>query len=128
MATPIENKHWYSHILPQKSFHERLVRKAKTFSSNHFGSVVYWDDLIKKLVEQDYKCAVTGLEICPIEQASLDHIFPKSTYPELADDLSNVQWVDAAINRAKYKMQPDYFENWLFKLYRALKVKFEGIE
>jgi hypothetical protein len=53
------------------------------------------------LEKQDFKCPYTGLKLVPGENASLDHIKPVSKFPELACEISNVEWVHKKINWMK---------------------------
>jgi len=72
-------------------------------------STLGWE-LIRDIAErQDYKCAITGTDLIPGVNMSLDHIKPKSRFPELRSDLSNLQWVDKWVNIAKSDLDLDDF-------------------
>ena len=64
--------------------------------------------LLDKLVSQSYKCAVTGENLIPGINASIDHIIAKSLGGALAD-LHNLQWVTSSVNFAKRQFTPDQF-------------------
>lgn len=65
---------------------------------------------LKKLAEaQNFRCAYTGLELVPGLTMSLDHKIPKCVRPDLAYDLSNIQWVHPTVNLAKSMMTHDQF-------------------
>lgn len=62
--------------------------------------------LLGKLKEQEFKCALTGVELTP-QKAWLDHIDPRSLGG--CDDIDNVQIVLACVNRAKHTMTQSQF-------------------
>lgn len=63
-------------------------------------------DLQKKLEDQGFKCALTGISLTP-QTAWLDHIDAKAVGG--CDDRDNVQIVLAAVNRAKTTMTQSQF-------------------
>jgi len=65
--------------------------------------------LKNKLVDQDYKCPYTGIDLVLGTNTELDHKFPVSRFPELAEDLDNVEWVCSIINKAKYDRTKNEF-------------------
>lgn len=76
-------------------------------------------DCVALLEAQDYKCALTGVELtCILEKgtvcktnASIDRIDPKGPYTR-----DNVQLVCAAINKLRVDMSVDDFINWCKKV------------
>ena len=76
-------------------------------------------DCVALLEVQDYKCALTGVELtCILEKgtvcktnASIDRIDPKGPYTR-----DNVQLVCAAINKLRVDMSVDDFINWCKKV------------
>jgi hypothetical protein len=56
------------------------------------------EQLLQKLIDQDFKCYYTGLPLVPNHNASLEHIKPRSKNPELIYDVSNLVWVRKEIN------------------------------
>lgn len=63
-------------------------------------------DLMKKIRNQNFKCALSGIKLTP-ENAQLDHIEPLSEGGTNAID--NLQWLDARVNKAKGTMSQDEF-------------------
>ena len=61
----------------------------------------------EKLVDQNWKCPISGRLLVLGVNASIDHILPKSKYPEKAQDIENIQWVDKNVNYAKYDLTQD---------------------
>jgi hypothetical protein len=57
--------------------------------------------------KQDGKCALSGLELIPGTNASIDHIIPKSKGG--TNDISNLQWVLTIINSGKLDLSDDEF-------------------
>jgi hypothetical protein len=55
--------------------------------------------LDEKLKEQEFKCAITGIDISLLTNAEIDHIQSISKQPELAFDINNMRWVDATANK-----------------------------
>ena len=50
--------------------------------------------------------------------ASIDHIKPLSKYPELNNDINNLQWVDKKINNMKLDMEIDEFLSFVKIIYK----------
>jgi len=62
--------------------------------------------LEKKLQDQKFKCALTGVEMTPT-LSSLDHVDPRSMGGE--DDINNLQIVLPCVNKAKGTMSQAQF-------------------
>ncbi len=73
------------------------------------GKVAGWLSVYEKLVEQGYRCAYTGDTLILGVNASIDHIKPRSRYPESLCDTDNVQWVTEKINRMKSNLTHEEF-------------------
>jgi len=58
-------------------------------------------ELIEKLNNQNWKCFFTGKELVAGINASIDHLSPRSTNPEVESDLDNIVWADKRINSMK---------------------------
>jgi hypothetical protein len=71
------------------------------------GSRKHWAILKQRLVEQNYRCAYTGTLLVLGVNDSLDHIYPVSRYPEIANDPINTEWVTREINVLKQDRTPD---------------------
>jgi len=67
--------------------------------------------LLKHIMEkQSYTCPYTGEKLIPALNCSLDHIKPRSRFPLLAKDISNMEWTTKLVNRSKYNMtKEEYF-------------------
>jgi hypothetical protein len=66
-------------------------------------------ELKKKLEGQDYLCPYTGRKLIPGVNASLDHVLPKSRFPELRCEIDNVEWIDLSVNYSKRDMTKDEY-------------------
>lgn len=64
------------------------------------------ENLLKK---QNGRCPYTGRRLVPGKNASLDHINPRSLYPKLQGKISNLEWVDLEVNRAKRALSRQAF-------------------
>lgn len=65
--------------------------------------------LRNKLEKQGYKCTYTGKLLVLRENCSLDHILPKSRFPEKAKDIDNLEFVDYYVNIAKRDQTKEEF-------------------
>ena len=63
-------------------------------------------ELMQKLKEQEYKCALTGQDLVP-EKSQLDHIVPRKKGG--SDRKDNLQWVTSKVNRMKGSMSNEEF-------------------
>ncbi len=81
----------------------------KKVSFGRMGSADYWSLLRDKAYEQKMLCAISGDDLIPGENMSLDHIKPESRYPHLRSERSNVQWVTKWVNIAKSNLDMDEF-------------------
>ena len=83
-----------------------------------FGSIVKFDELKSKLSQQNARCAYTGLSLVIGENASVDHIQPKSKGG--TDELQNLHWVHSGVNRLKGSMSHEEFILFLRELRHSL--------
>jgi len=81
----------------------------KHVSSSNLGTRNYATALFAKLKAQNYKCPYTGDDLILGDNAWIDHIMPRSRFPELAQDINNVEWVTETVNRMKQDRTPDEF-------------------
>lgn len=65
--------------------------------------------LLTKLDNQNHHCVYTNRLMVPGINMSLDHILPKSLYPEGFRELNNLVWVDKSCNIAKNNLLPNDF-------------------
>jgi len=83
--------------------------KAK--SSSALGTVKHWQYLKRIMVKQNCKCAYSHIDLVEGLNASIDHILPKSLYPELINDPRNVVWCDLRVNSSKHQRTvPEFIE------------------
>jgi 5-methylcytosine-specific restriction endonuclease McrA len=60
---------------------------------------------VKTILEkQNYLCPYTKEKLIPGVNCSLDHILPRSRYPKLVTDLTNLEWTTILVNKSKYNM------------------------
>jgi hypothetical protein len=78
-------EHWYK-------------RAART---NGFKKEDGWKLIKKLLKDQNFMCPYSGRELVLGFNASMDHINPKSRFPEQAHLLENLEWIDIEVNSAK---------------------------
>ena len=76
---------------------------------NGMGSERYWELLQEKAYQQNFICVITGDSLIPGENMSLDHIKPRSLYPDLVCDENNIQWITKWANIAKSNLGMDEF-------------------
>jgi len=70
--------------------------------------------LIKKILEkQNYICPYSGEKLVPGLNCSLDHVKPRSRYPELEKDPSNLEWTTILVNRSKYNMTKEEYYDFI---------------
>lgn len=81
----------------------------KKIANERLGRYKDWEILKEKFETQNGKCAYTGVEMDLGKNASLDHIKPVSRYPELANDVNNVQWVLTEVNFMKRNFEHERF-------------------
>lgn len=85
-------EHWFKNV---------ALRRLKKTS--------LWEELREKLKSQDYRCPYSGEILVIGSNTSLDHILPVSKFPELASEVSNVEWVTNNVNTAKRDMTREEF-------------------
>lgn len=68
-------------------------------------NLVLADELSKLWGRQRGLCALTGITLVPGENASLDHVTPRSKGG--GNEISNLRWIDFPVNRAKSDMSDD---------------------
>jgi hypothetical protein len=73
----------------------------------HVSSDALIERIKTKLMEQKWRCPISGRWLVLGINASLDHILPKSKFPEKAQDIENLQWVDTYVNFAKHDMSQE---------------------
>lgn len=90
-------EHWISN----------LVRSSLRPPKDQIESIC--QTLLSKLEAQKYQCFYTGLTLTPGLNASIEHIKPRSTSPELILDLDNICWVRTEVNRMRSNLPFDEF-------------------
>ncbi len=100
--------------LYMRSCQECYLRHA---ASAQLGSSKHYHALLSKLERQQWKCAYSGDEIILGVNDSIDHIYPKSRYPDRSLDITNIQWVTRVINRMKDNLTPEEFLDMASRIY-----------
>ena len=81
----------------------------KHISRYGLDSAKYADVLCRIFKDQEHKCPYTGEDLVLGGNAWLDHIMPRSRFPELANDPDNIEWVTERVNRMKQDRTHDEF-------------------
>ncbi len=81
----------------------------KRASRTVFGSHRQWRELKALLDAQGWTCAYTGEPLRLGINASVDHIYPISRFPERAHDIGNLEWVCLSVNFMKKDRTRDEF-------------------
>ncbi len=82
--------------------------------------------LLKEIMEkQRYTCPYSGEKLVPGVNCSLDHIKPKSRFPLLTTDISNMEWTTKLVNRSKYDMTKEEYYLFIEKILKN-RVPVEG--
>lgn len=81
----------------------------KAVSYRCLNSFKYWRLLLTTLKSQNYICPYSGEKIVFGYNDSVDHILPKSRFPEVVYDPSNIQWVTRHVNHMKWDMTHNEF-------------------
>jgi 5-methylcytosine-specific restriction endonuclease McrA len=92
----------------------------KMLSARHFGVVSQWENLFEILKQQNFICPYTGDKLILGINDSVDHIFPRSLYPEKTKDINNMRWVTRTINNMKYDLLDNDFCAEISKIIRHL--------
>ena len=95
-----------------KSCFSHWLREKSSF---YLGTRTRWKELLDMLESQEYKCPFTGVLLVPGDNASIDHIIPKSKGG--TNDIINLQWVDFKYNTIKNDMSNDEFMDYIKMLY-----------
>lgn len=93
----------------------------KHVSQTNLGTSKHAAALLAKLVAQNYKCPYTNDDLVLGGNAWVDHIMPRSRFPELAHDIDNVEWVTETVNRMK---QDQTFTEFLATVQRINNYRF----
>ena len=74
--------------------------------------------LKEKLYLQNHQCPYTGEKLTLGINAQVDHIFPRSRFPEQQSDIANLEWVSATANLAKRDLTKYEFTNLCGLIYQ----------
>jgi hypothetical protein len=99
-------------VLPSlKSAPERLCETCylKKTARRYLGSNRRWRDLLSLLEGQRWRCAYTGEILVLGVNDSVDHSYPVSAYPDLAGEITNLEWITREINVMKRDRTPEQF-------------------
>ena len=80
-------------------------------AKKHLGTTKRWKELKHLLEKQNFKCAYTNETLILGVNASIDHKFPASRFPDLYNDVDNLQWVTKSINIMKRDFTNEEFLN-----------------
>jgi hypothetical protein len=89
-------------------------------SGRHLGNRDRWKELLDLLERQNFKCPYTGDNIVLAVNDSVDHILPRSLYPDKSKDIDNIRWVTRTINHMKYDLLHDDFCAEIIKIVKHL--------
>lgn len=78
-------------------------------ASSIFGKRSMAEALWLKFEAQGRRCHYTGLPIAIGVDASIDHVLPKATRPDLAESLDNLVWCHRRLNLCKRDLTGDEF-------------------
>ena len=97
---------------------QRLMRNSGSWCEKHwfmqavnrYGFEMKEWTIAKSILEkQDYRCPYTGVLLIPGINASLEHRKPKSKFPHLKNDWSNIQWSHWYVNNMKQTLSEEEF-------------------
>lgn len=81
----------------------------KTQCSSNLGSSMHWKLISDKFYAQEGRCYFTDRVLIFGINASLDHLYPRKRFPDLASEISNLVWCDKTVNEAKKSMTEQEF-------------------
>jgi len=99
----------------------------KKVSVSHFNTVKKWEQLKELWDNQSGVCPYTGIHLKLGIDATFEHIYPRSRFPELHENPNNWQWIHYRVNEMKNDLTPiefiDFISNILqhFDLAHTLK-------
>lgn len=96
-------------------------------SNQHTGTTKKWKEFKNLLKSQEYICPYTGDELILGLNASVDHIRPQFSHPELYRDINNMQWVDIKVNVMKRNLSEEEFLDLIRKIYNKKIERCAGI-
>ena len=82
-----------------------------------------WKILLNILEKQKYRCVYSGVELKLGLNTALDHIRPRSKFPELMYNIDNFQWLYRAVNRMKSNLIEEDFLEIIKTIYLNLGLK-----
>lgn len=94
------------------------IKILKATSYRLYKTNTKWLDLYEILEKQNFKCPLSGYLLKLGDNASLDHILPRSRGG--SNTITNLQWVDKEVNVMKWNHTPDEFLLWIKRLYNHI--------
>lgn len=80
---------------------------------------------LKEILEsQNYRCPYTGRRLVIGKNASVDHINSRARFPGLIGEITNLEWVDVEVNRAKRTMSRVEFISMCREVVRRARRRF----
>jgi len=104
--------------------HHYAIEKGFLCGFNSLNSEI----LVDKLESTNFECFYTGFKIIPGETASIDHIKPRSKYPDLASDINNIVWCDFKVNALKRDLSYEQFVDFCVNINQKKYVSKESKE
>lgn len=86
--------------------HHHILSSVRDYTADATVREALVEHLADQYALQEGRCAYTGEKLEPGKTAHIEHIFPKSKYPELAAEPTNLVWVSEVANTAKMDRDP----------------------
>ena len=99
-----------------------LMKNSKSWCEMHWFAMAVnrygfkfseWIVAKKLLEKQNHKCPYTGVKLIPGVNASIEHKKPRSKFPHLKNDWTNIQWSHWYVNNMKQTLTEKEFERRL---------------
>lgn len=81
----------------------------KIMAKNNLNDRSLHEKLYEKLIEQEFKCYLSGRQLILGFNASIDHVIPRSKNKELSKDIDNIKWCDKSLNLVKRDLTVEEF-------------------
>lgn len=97
------------HVDTQEEYAACEECHLKNIARLYLGTSRRWKELQTLWVNQHGICPYTGIRLGFGIDASLDHILPSSRFPELANEISNMEFIHNDVNLMKKDMTKEEF-------------------
>lgn len=105
---------------------ECYVCYMRTIALKNLGSRTRWQELRELWERQAGICPYTGETLILGVNASIDHILPRSRYPERKHDITNVEWVSLRVNVMKRDFTKEEFLAFLGRIHEYSNINTTG--